>query len=280
MDPSVFVVVIGAAALHAGWNAVVKVGAAPLVSLALISAFSGLAGAVAIPVVGLPDQAAIPWLALSVVLHTAYRVFLARAYAEGDLGQVYPLARGTAPLLVTLATLVVLGEQLRPASIVGIAALSAGIIILTFRGGRTGSLSVRATSFALITSAFIAAYTLVDGIGGRAGPSPHAYAAWLLFLDGVAILLVLGALRLPGLGVAVERHWKPALAGGMMSAAAYWIVIWAMASAPIALVAALRETSVLFAALISALVLREPPTVWRSAGALFIVAGIAGIRMT
>ena len=279
MDPFVFAAVIAAAALHAGWNAVAKVGRDPLISLTVISAFAGLGGAAAIPMVGWPDRDALPWLSLGVVLHTAYRFFLGRAYAEGDLGQVYPLARGTAPLLVTLVGLVVIGERLSPAILAGMLALSAGIVVITFRGDpRSTRLSLRASAFALITSVFIAGYTLVDGLGARAG-SPHAYAAWLFFLDGIAILLVAVALRGGEAVRAIGHHWKGGLAGGLMSAAAYWIAIWAMSQAPIALVAALRETSVLFAALISMMILRELPSRGRVLGGLLIICGLAAIRL-
>jgi drug/metabolite transporter (DMT)-like permease len=129
--------------------------------------------------------------------------------------------------------------------------LSAGIVVITFRGDpRSPRLGLRASAFALITSVFIAGYTLVDGLGARAG-SPHVYAAWLFFLDGVAILLLAAALRGVEALRAIGGHWRGGLAGGLMSAAAYWIAIWAMSKAPIALVAGLRQTSVLFATLIS-----------------------------
>jgi drug/metabolite transporter (DMT)-like permease len=279
LDASVFAAVIAVAALHAGWNAVAKVGRDPLISLTVISVFGGLGGALAIPIVGLPERDVLPWLSLGVVLHTAYRFFLARAYAEGDLGQVYPLARGTAPLIVTVVVLVVIGERLSLAILAGMLVLSTGIVVITFRGDpRSARLGLRASAFALITSVFIAGYTLVDGLGARAG-SPHAYAAWLFFLDGVAILLVAVALRGAQAVRAIGRHWKGGLAGGLMSAVAYWIAIWAMSEAPIAIVAALRETSVLFAALISMMILRVPPSLGRVLGGLLIIAGLVTIRL-
>jgi drug/metabolite transporter (DMT)-like permease len=274
--------VVAAAALHAGWNALVKIGASPLVSLALISMFSGMVGAVSIPLVGLPDARVLPWLALGVIFHTAYRWFLARAYTWGDLGQVYPLARGTAPLLVALVGMAALDEPLRPLSLFGILILSAGVMLMTFRGGGPAAhrhLGAHASLFALSTSAFIAAYTVVDGLGGRASASPHIYAAWLLFLDGIVIFLVLLAVRVPQLGATLRRCWKPAFIGGLMSAAAYWIAIWAMTKAPIALVAALRESSILFAALISAIVLREPLSLWRSVACMLMLIGLVALRL-
>ncbi|MDQ3444602.1 MAG: DMT family transporter [Pseudomonadota bacterium] len=249
-------------------------------SLAMISMFSGMVGAIAIPWLGLPDARALPWLALSVFFHTGYRWFLARAYTWGDLGQVYPLARGTAPLLVALIGIWVLDETLHPLTLLGIAILSAGIMVMAFRGGRPAvHLGAHAVLFALSTSAFIAAYTVVDGLGGRASASPHIYAAWLLFLDGIAIFLVLLAARVPELATSLKRFWKPAFFGGLMSAAAYWIAIWAMTKAPIALVAAVRESSILFAALISVFILREPLSVWRSVAATLILLGLIVMRL-
>lgn len=269
-----------AAGLHAGWNAVVKVNASPLISLAMVSMVSGMVGALAIPFVGLPDAAALPWLALAIVFHTAYRWFLARAYTSGDMGQVYPLARGTAPLIVAVIGIAFLDEPLRPLAMLGIAILCSGIMVMAFRGGRIAVRQhSRASMFAIITAFFIAAYTLVDGIGGRAGQSPHTYAAWLLFLDGIAIYLVLLVARVPNLGRAMRNWWKHALVGGMMSAGAYWIAIWAMTKAPIAMVAALRESSILFAAVLSAAFLREPLSVWRSCAALIILGGLVTLRL-
>jgi drug/metabolite transporter (DMT)-like permease len=280
LDLTVFLAVLLAAGLHAGWNAFVKVNATPLVSLALISMVSGTVGALAIPFVGFVDVAALPWLALGVVCHTAYRWFLARAYTWGDLGQVYPLARGTAPLLVAAAGFLLLGEALRLGAIAGIATLCLGVLLMAFRGGR-GAVAThgRGAAFAMVTAVFIAAYTVVDGIGGRAGATPHAYAAWLLFLDGIAIYVLLVALRVPGAGSALRAWWKQALVGGIMSAAAYWIAIWAMTQAPIALVAALRESSILFAAALSVVVLRERLSAWRAVAALLILAGLVVLRL-
>jgi drug/metabolite transporter (DMT)-like permease len=280
VDPFVFAAVIVAAALHAAWNAVAKVGADPLLSLTLISAFGGLGGGLAIPFLGPPEPAVIPWLALGVAFHTAYRFFLAQAYAEGDLGQVYPLARGTAPLIVTAVGLFVIGERLNLAALGGMAVLSVGIVVITFKGDpRSARLGLRASGFALITSVFIAGYTVVDGMGARAG-SPHTYAAWLFFLDGFAILALTCALRGKKVLTAVGHHWRAGLGGGLMSAAAYWIAIWAMSRAPIAIVAALRETSVLFAALISLIILRKLPSRGRIVGGSLILAGLIGIRLS
>lgn len=280
MDIFVFFAVLLAAACHAGWNAVVKIGDDRLVALSIITLFSGLGGLAAIPVVGMPNANALPWLALSVLLHTLYRLLLARAYESGDLGQVYPLARGAAPLIVAFAGFFLLGEAIGWLRFWGVAVLCAGIALMAFRGGHlTAKLSPPAVGFALATSVSIAGYTLVDGVGARANETAHSYVAWLFFLDAIAIWAVAAVMRREQLAPALARHWKSGLGAGLMSALAYWIAIWAMTQAPIALVSALRETSVLFAALISALILREGMTPWRAFSAVVIVAGIMVIRL-
>lgn len=281
MSAGVLVAVLLAAGLHAGWNTIVKVGDDRFLSVTYITLFSGLAGLVMIPIVGVPIPAAWPWLATSVCCHTGYRLFLARAYTEGDLGQVYPLARGTAPLIVAIIGFTLIGEPLHTASLLGILVLCGGIMVMALRGGSLAAgMSRQGATFALVTSVFIAGYTLVDGLGARANGSPHSYAAWLFFLDAVVIFGIAGAVRGRRLIAATAQHWKPGLAAGVMSVAAYWIVIWAMTQAPIALVAALRESSVLFASVLSVALLHEHMSRWRAAGAVMILAGIVVIRLT
>ena len=282
MELYVVFAVILAAALHAGWNAAVKIGSDRLIAVTLVSSFSGAIGAAAIPFVGVPGLQALHWLAASVLLHTAYKLFLARAYHAGDLGQVYPLARGVAPLLVTFAGLVALGEHITLLSLLGIVTLSVGIISMAFRGSDpsvAAPLGRQAIFLALVTSFFIAGYSLVDGAGARVAQSPHAYAAWLFFLDGIAIWFFTAWKRGPDLGAAVRSHWRVALGAGAMSAGSYWIAVWAMTQAPIALVAALRESSVLFATLISVFLLRERLMLWRILGSILIISGIAAITL-
>ncbi len=279
MNVIVFGAVVLAAAMHAGWNALVKVGQDRLLAITVIAAGGMVLTAPLLPFLDIPLTGAWPPLLLSVVLHVGYNLFLIRAYASGDLGQVYPIARGGAPLLVSVASALLLGEILKPLAMVGLLVLSGGIMMMAFGGGRTTlKLDRRAVAYALGTSVFIASYTVTDGIGSRLNGSPHGYAAWLFFLDGLAMLAIArmrrGAAMLSGL----RPFWREGLAGGAMSLAAYWIVIWAMTRAPIPLVAALRETSVLFGALIAVVVLRERLTFWRSAAGLVIVTGIVLAR--
>jgi len=280
MDPFVFAAVLFAAACHAGWNAVIKVGLDPFASTALIAVGAGVVALPLVPVVGLPVGPAWPWLIASVILHLFYYIGLIEAYRAGDMGQVYPIARGSAPLMTATASTWLLGEQLGAAGWSGIAVLSCGIVLLSVRGGRgLAALDRRAVGFALLTAVTICGYSLVDGIGARVSGNPHAYTAMLFLLDGVVMLVfALARLRASILG-AMTSYWKSGLAGGALSFAAYWIAIWAMTVAPIAIVAALRETSVLFGALIAVIILKEPLRLTRVWAAVMIVAGLALIRL-
>lgn len=280
MDLPVVFLVLLAAICHAGWNAIVKINADRLIAMTLVATGSGLFALAALPFVPRPAPAAWPYLAVSIGLHTGYMLFLLRAYAHGDLGHVYPLARGTAPLIVTLVSVLVVGEHLAPASLAAVLLLTLGVCSLAVQGGRLPFRSdPRPVLYALGTSAFIAAYTVTDGLGARLSGSAHSYAVWLFALEWVpitAVALVRRRRRLPAL---VRASWPQGLAAGAMSLAAYWLVIWAMTEAPMAPVAALRETSVVFAAVISAGMLKERFTGWRAAATLLVVAGVAMLRL-
>jgi drug/metabolite transporter (DMT)-like permease len=280
MDLAVFLAVLLAAALHAGWNAILKIDLDGFLSICLISLAAGAIALALVPFVAVPNAHALVFMAFSVVLHVGYNLFLVQAYRLGDLGQVYAIARGTAPMLVTLVMVGALGERLDPAALAGIALLTSGIFLMSLRGGRDlARLEGTAVVFALVTALFIAGYTVTDGLGARANGDAHGYAIWLFVADGLAMALILLARRGGNGLAAIGRNWRAGLAGGCMSLGAYWIAIWAATQAPIPLVAALRETSVLFAAAISALVLREPFTRWRALAAVVIVAGIALTRL-
>jgi drug/metabolite transporter (DMT)-like permease len=280
MEPVVFMAVLLAAAFHAGWNAIVKIDLDRFLSITLISLAATIVAMPILPFVAIPRAAAWPVLLFSLCLHTGYKLFLIQAYRAGDLGQVYPIARGAAPLLVSGVMLLVFGEKLTPAAMAGIALLASGICLMSVRGGRDrAKLEKRAIGFALTTSIFIAGYTITDGLGARLNGDAHGYAVWLFLLDGLILLGFLLAVRGRRELAALGPYWKSGLAGGSMALGAYWIVIWATTLAPIALVSALRESSVLFAAAISVFILREPLTRWRVLSALAIVTGILATRM-
>ena len=273
MEPYVFAAVLFGAACHAGWNAVVKFGLEPFTTTALIALAGAIVAIPIVPFVGIPPLVAWPWLIASVILHLGYYIGLTEAYRTGDMGQVYPIARGTAPLLTAFAGTFLLGEGL------GILTLIAGVFLLSMRGGSGLHLDRRAIGFALFTAVTICAYSLVDGLGARIAGNAHAYTVWLFLLDGLSMLVFALLRRGTGVVVDVARYWKSGLIGGTLSMISYWIAIWAMTVAPIAIVAALRETSVLFGAAIAVLILKEPLRPVRIVAAVMIVCGLALIRL-
>jgi drug/metabolite transporter (DMT)-like permease len=281
MEPLVFLAVLAAALLHAGWNAVVKVGLDPFLTIVLISLSAGVIALVLLPLVPVPQADVWWWLITSAFLHVLYNLSLVQAYRTGELGQVYPIARGGAPLLVALVGALVLGERQAAATTTGIIMLVLGVWLMALRGGRVhGVLERRAVLFALATSGCIACYTIVDGLGARRSGDAAGYTLYLFVVDALLMLGVCTLARGPQALTKLGRAWRDGIAGGAMSLFAYGIVIWAMTQAPLAAVAALRETSVLFALLISSVILREPPTRWRIAAGLLILAGAASLRLT
>ena len=279
MENVVFLAVLFAAACHAGWNALIKVGLDPLSTTTLISIGSGLVALVLLPFVGLPAWGAWPWLIASVAIHLIYFASLVESYRTGDLGQVYPIARGSAPLMTAAATTVIVGERLSLVGWTGILALVAGVLLLSARGGRDlAVVDRRAIGFALFTAITVCGYSVVDGIGARASANPNAYSVCLFI--GIALVMVPYALYRDGREVmpAMYRYWRRGLVGGALQFLSYGIAIWAMTIVPIAVVAALRETSVLFGATIAVLVLKEPLRTVRIVAALMIVCGLILIR--
>ena len=280
MESFVFAAVLLAALCHAGWNALIKIGLDPLSSTTLISVASGVVALLALPFVGIPAAASWPWLIASVVIHLFYFAALIESYRAGDLGQVYPIARGSAPLMTATVATFYVGEHLSVTGWAGIAALVSGVFLLSLRGGRDlAGLNLHAVGFALFTALTICAYSVVDGIGARLSFNANAYSAWLFV--GIAIVMVPYALWRGGTQAFVNSgvYWKRGLAGGALQVLSYGIAIWAMTVAPIAIVAALRETSVLFGAIIAVVVLKEPLRPARIVAALLIVCGLLLIRL-
>jgi len=280
VDSFVFIAVLVAAACHAGWNALLKLDLEPIAATAVVAVASGIVAVPFVLLAGLPQAAAWPYLVASAVIHIGYFAALAEAYRGGDLGHVYPIARGSAPLITAVLASLLIGEQLGGHGWAGVALLAAGILLLAVRGGRPGQrFNARSVGFALLTALTITAYTLVDGIGARLAGTAAAYTAWLFVLSGAA-MAVWGFARLgPRLAVELRANWPIAFAGAALSTAAYAIAIWAMTVAPIGLVAALRETSVLFATLFSTLLLREPWRAPRIAASLIVLAGALLLRL-
>jgi len=279
VSPTVFAAVLFAALLHAGWNAVVKLGLDRFSSILVLALFQSAIAALLLPFFAWPAAAAWPWLLAGSALHTGYKLFLIRAYRHGELSQVYPLARGAAPMLVALAGAILLGERLSVAGMAAILAIVAGILLMAFSGGEALRLSRTALAWALGTACFTAAYTLVDGFGARLSGTAAGFSLWLFLIDGALMIAVALAARGPAAFAVLRPAWRGGLAAGAMSLGSYWIAIWAFTQAPLALVAALRETSILFALLIGFVLLSEriAPARWAAAG--LIVAGILLMRI-
>jgi drug/metabolite transporter (DMT)-like permease len=280
LDSFVFAAVLFAAACHAAWNAAIKIGSDTLSATVLIAVGAGIVGVALLPFVGVPLAAAWPWVVASIVVHLFYFIGLSEGYRVGDLGQVYPLARGTAPLMTATLSVPLVGEALGPLGWAGILALAGGVLLLSVRGGRAlARFDAHATGLALFTAVTICAYSLVDGIGARLAGSANAYTA-SLFIGNAVVLAAYAVVRLRGKAfAAMAPYWATGLAGGGLQFLSYGIAIWAMTVAPIAIVAALRETSVLFGAALAVVLLKEPLRPIRIAAALMIVSGLFLIRL-
>jgi drug/metabolite transporter (DMT)-like permease len=280
MDTFVFAAVLFAAACHAGWNATIKRGLDPLAITVAISLGAMIVSALCLPIVGWPAVAAWPWCGASVLIHLVYFAALIESYRAGEMGQVYPIARGAAPLMTAVATTAFVGERLGLPGWGGIILLVAGVMLLSLRGGRDlARLDRRAVGFALFTAVTVCAYSVVDGLGARLADSANAYSVALFIGIGPVIMAYALARRGRQVLAAIGRHWGLGLAGGMLQLGSYGIAIWAMTLTPIAIVAALRETSVLFGAAIAVVFLKEPLRASRVVAALMIVVGLMLIRL-
>jgi drug/metabolite transporter (DMT)-like permease len=278
MDNSVFLIVLVAAALHAGWNAMVKVGLDRRSTMLLIALSQGAIALPLVPFAPWPEGVVWAWLAGSMVLHVGYNVFLAEAYAHGDLSQVYPLARGSAPLIV-MAVSAAFGARFTGGELLAVAAISMGIFAMTLKGSSAGRMRGWAVFWALGTAAFTAGYTLVDGLGARAAGSAFGFVPWMALGEALGMAAFAVALRGPQALRVLRPVWRGGLMAGAMSFTSYGIAIWGFTVAPIALVAALRETSILFAMLIGVVLLGERANRWRWGAAASIVTGVALMRL-
>jgi phosphonate utilization associated putative membrane protein len=274
--PVVLAVLFGAL-LHASWNALVKSSADKALDTALIHLLASL---VAIPMVwwfGWPPPQAWPFIAASIVIHMGYYVALSGAYRHGDLGLTYPLMRGSAPLLVALSASVTLGETLSPLAWAGVVGVSVGVLTLGL--SKHAFDTPRAVQFALVNAVIIASYTVVDALGVRVTGSAMQYVATLFLLDGWPFALIVFARRKWAVGPYIRRRWVICLGGALASLGSYAVALWAMTQAPVATVAALRETSVLFAALLGVWFLKEVFTMRRAIGTCVILSGVLALRL-
>jgi drug/metabolite transporter (DMT)-like permease len=274
----IIVIVIGAGALHACWNAIAKQVKDGLMAFAWIGLAAGAIGGVGLVFTGMPFRAAIPYAVASGVIHLGYNLGLMNSYRLGAFNQTYPIARGMSPLVVAVGAYFFAHEHLGAAALAGVVILAVGLMSLAFSAGKITRSDSPAVIAAIFTGLTIAAYTIVDGLGVRHSHDPWAYAALLFVLEGPPIAVV-AAFRRPA------RQWRETSAmrygvlAGALSVIAYGIVLWAQSRAPLAEIAAIRETSVVFAALIGFLVLREDFGRRRVAAAVIIATGIVLIGL-
>ena len=279
MDILSFTIVMTAALMHASWNLAVKKDSDQFLSLTVMAATSGLLCAVLLLLAPGIQPAAWPYLLISAPLHAGYRVFLAAGYRAGDMSQVYPIARGATPVFVMILSLVTIGVNLDAQRYLAIALIAAGIVGLTFVRGLPPRGERRAVGFALTTAGFVACFTLLDAAGARHAGSALPYILWVFVLEGLAMMM-LAALRAPSALVKyTSRRWRICLLSGLVMSLAHGLIIWALSRSEVALVSALRETSVIIGMVLSAVLLRESIGSGRVACTLSVVGGIVLISL-
>ena len=277
MPFDIALLVLLGALFHASWNAIIKGGDDKVLNTAMISLGAGVISLLALPFFPLPGWQILPFLLASVVLQTIYFLLIAASYRLGDIALVYPLMRGAAPLVVTALSFTVFGERISTHALIGIGCISGGIFIMAL-GVRANS--AKAAALALLNAVMIGMYTLFDAWGARTANDPISYVLWISILPPVALFGY--ALYSRG-SVRVREHlklnWWRAAVGGAGSIGSYGVALWAMTKAPVALVAALRETSIVFALLISVFVFRENGSIWRYLAGGVITAGALAIKL-
>jgi drug/metabolite transporter (DMT)-like permease len=271
LPPAVTLAVLAAAVTHAAWNAIAHGIKDQTLAFALIGVGGIVAAIPLIIVAAVPRSASWPYLLASVAVHVFYVLLLMQCYRLGEFSQVYPLARGVSPPLVTILAAVFVHEHLALPQVAGVVIVSAGLAALVFGGGRPGKAAFLA---AVGTGLTIAAYTTVDGVGVRLSASPDGYIAWLILLESLCVPMFALARRRDVLLKQPPRVLLSGLAAGALSLLAYGLVLWAQTRGALAPIAALRETSVIFGAIIGALVFREPFGRTRITATVIVVGGI------
>jgi drug/metabolite transporter (DMT)-like permease len=277
MSIEVLLAVLLGALLHASWNLLVKAGHDTRLATAAVYVGSAVVAMLALPFLPSPARASWPYLGAAAGIEVLYGALLAAAYRLGDLSHAYPLMRGSAPLLVAVGSGPLIGEHLSAAVWAGVGLVSGGIFSM-IADARSRGHSPAATRLALLNGVVIASYTTVDGMGVRLSGEPVTYSLWLSLLVGLPWLIwaaAWGGARRPGM---VRKHLLPAVVGGIFSVASYTLALWAMTRAPVAAVAAVRESSIVFATVLGALVLHERVTRGRALAAAAIVLGVWAIR--
>jgi len=274
----VALLVLLSALMHAGWNYLVKASPDRLLDTVGLAVGGSVLAACLLPFVPLPAPESRPWLGVTVFVHIAYFLALIETYRHADLSIAYPLMRGMAPVLVALVA-PLFGEPTHAGLMAGIAMVGAGVMLPTWQAVRDGTINRAGLLSASFMAGIIALYTIIDGIGVRLSGSALSYTLWLFFLDAWGILAI--AIWRRGAAVAshLRRRWPQALAGSLLTVGSYGIVLWAMTKAPVPAVAAIRETSVVFAAFMGAVFLKEGMGPTRIGGAILVTIGIVTIRL-
>jgi len=273
-----FLVLLGAA-LHASWNVIIKAGSDKLLDTVLVTCGAAAIAVLALPLVPLPDRACWPYLVASMVIHLAYFKLLALAYRTGDLSYAYPVMRGSAPPLTAIVAAVTVGEPLSMGAWLGIALISAGILALTGDSWRSGRFPLATAVFGLLNALVIVAYTLVDGVGVRHAGHPWSYILWLFVLVPLPLLTLVLSTRPRDFASQLRARWRPGFVGGVCTTASYGLALWAMTVAPIALIAALRETSVIFGTVFASVFLKERFGLVRFLAASAVTLGAIAIKL-
>ncbi len=279
LDPLIIGLILFSAVIHASWNALVKSDSDRLVTFAVVMGTGSVIGLLFAPFVEIPRAEAWPWLLASVAIHGFYYYFLLQAYAHGDLSFVYPIARGLGPLLVAVFSGTLLSEHLTFRDAIGVVLVSVGIAAVAFGHGLPRGLDIRAAIFAVLTGLTIAGYTVVDGTGARVSGDPLAYIVWLNICEGPWVMVVALFQRRGRVVSHLRLHWWRGAVGGIIATVGYGIAIWALSLGAMAHVAAIRETSVLFATLIGTFLLGETFGRRRIFAAGLVVAGLLTMNL-
>jgi drug/metabolite transporter (DMT)-like permease len=279
MSWQIVLIVLAGALLHASWNAVVKSSGDKFLNAVMVVTFSMIMAMAALPFMDQPAAQSWPYLCFSSGLQAIYIGLIAKAYKNGDMSIAYPLMRGTAPLLVALVSLPILGEALPTLRWLGVLMVSTGVLLMAFESMRVVKAGTVTLGTALLNACFIATYTVTDGIGVRLSGAPIAYTMWIFILHALPLLLLALYQSKQSFFSLMRNRWRVGIFGGFATLASYGSALWAMnQNVPVAAVAAMRETSILFAAALSFFLFKEKIGVWRMAGIVTIGLGVAFIR--
>ncbi len=276
----VMILVLVGAALHATWNVIIKAGSDKLLDTILVTCGAATIAALTLPFIPPPARASWPYLATSMAIHLVYFSLVALVYRTADLSHAYPIMRGSAPPMTAILAAATIREPLSVGAWLGIALISAGILVLSGDSWRSGRFPFPTAALGLLNGVVIMAYTLVDGVGVRLSGNAWSYILWLFILIPVPLLVLVLLARPRAFLTQLCARWKPGFLGGACTAASYGVALWAMTLAPIALVAALRETSVIFATVLASLFLRERFGVARYLAAGAVTLGAVAIKLS